>query len=283
MDYRWPEQIPGLRRTPTRSAAAIVVVAAAVGVVHTAASQTQSAATSRPAFEVASVKDYQEPDRQGPRHTQWSYGPRGIHFRQPLGGVIAEAYSIPAGRIVLPRSIAHETLLGSFGDGYEIVANADHGVSKDELRLMLRSLLADRFQLAVHRETRTGYVYRLVVAKDGPKFEESKDGGDLAMSGSPEAFVFRNAEIDRLAAYLSSRVDRMVVDDTGLKGLYNFTLKIPEDLRANQPAKSEAGSPDRPSAAVFSEVLKQLGLQLIADRAPVEYLVVDHVERPTGN
>jgi uncharacterized protein (TIGR03435 family) len=76
-------------------------------------------------------------------------------------------------------------------------------------------------------------------------------------------------------------VDRLVVDETGLKGLYNFAVKRPEDLRA--AGKPDGTSPDSPSAATFADVLKPLGLQLVAGMAPVEYLVVDHVGMPSEN
>jgi uncharacterized protein (TIGR03435 family) len=78
-------------------------------------------------------------------------------------------------------------------------------------------------------------------------------------------------------------VDRTVVDETGLKGVYNFTLKMPPDWRQDQPGKSGGQSPDSPSPGTFGEALKRLGLQLTAGTAAVEYLVVDHVERPTAN
>jgi uncharacterized protein (TIGR03435 family) len=103
------------------------------------------------------------------------------------------------------------------------------------------------------------------------------------MSGSADGYVFRNAEMFRLAGYLSSYADRIVVDDTGLTGLYNFAVKKPEDLRQDSPVKSDGRSPDSASADVFAEVLKRLGLRLVAGTAPVEYLVIDHVERPSGN
>jgi uncharacterized protein (TIGR03435 family) len=244
--------------------------------------QPQGSAASRPAFDVASVKDHDGP-HQGPRDIRWSYGPQGINFRTSLAGVIGEAYNVLGGRIVLPRSIKNELLFGSFGEGYDIVANTDHPVSKEQLRLMLQSLLADRFKLTLHRDTKTIPVYRLVVAEGGPKLEEAQGGGDLVTSASAEGFVFRNAEVLRLTGVLSSYLDRTVVDETGLNGLYNFTVKMPEDWRQNPPAKSEGPTPDSPTSGRFGEVVKPLGLQLIAGMAPVEYLIVDHVEWPSEN
>jgi bla regulator protein BlaR1 len=244
--------------------------------------QVQGSAASRPAFDVASVKDHDGP-HQGPRDIRWSYGPQGINFRTALAAAIAEAYNVPGGRIVLPRSLKNELLYGLFGEGYDIVANTDHPVSKAQLRLMLQSLLADRFKLTLHRETKTISAHRLVVAEGGPKLEEAQGEGDLVMSASAEGFVFRNAEMLRLTGVLSSYLDRTVVDETALKGLYNFALKMPEDWRQSPPAKSEGPSPDSPTAGRFAEVVKPLGLKLIPGTAPVEYLMIDHVERPSEN
>jgi uncharacterized protein (TIGR03435 family) len=173
-------------------------------------------------------------------------------------------------------------LLGRLRDGYDISAKTDHPASKAELHVMLQSLLAERFRLALHREAMVRPVYKLSVARSGPRLRMSEGDGELVMSGGPDEFVFRNAEVFRLAGYLSSFLDRMVVDQTGLPGLYDYVVKIPEELKRNPPVKSEL-SPDSSSAAVFTDVLKPLGLQLNAGEASVEYLVVDHVEKPDAN
>jgi uncharacterized protein (TIGR03435 family) len=238
----------------------------------------------RLAFEVASVKFH--PRYQGSagdrREITVSYGPQGITFGGlNLGFIISEAYGFPPGRVVIPESVPKETLFGPYSEGYDIIAKADHPVSKDQLRLMLQSLLADRFMLTLHKEARTRPLYKLIVAKDGPKFETAEPGGSLQVFRSPEGFVFRNAEIMRLCAYLSGQVDRTVVDDTSLKGVYNLTVKLPEE--EGPRVKSDGRSPDSPSTALFVEALKRLGLQLIAERGPVEYLVIDHVDKPSEN
>jgi uncharacterized protein (TIGR03435 family) len=275
-----PRLGPSRRLLVTVAVASLAAGAIASGVVH--AGQSQSEPAIRPAFEVASIKDHKGPD-QGPRDVRWNYGTQGVNFVVPLAGIISEAYKLPPGRIVLPGSLPNAIRFGALGDGFEIVANASHPVPKEQLRLMLQSLLADRFQLTWHRESKTIQVYRLVVAKGGSKLEEAEGGGDLVLSSSPEGYVYRNAEIERLCGVLSSFVDRMVIDETGLKGLYNFTVKRPADSGGSQPAKPEPGSLDSPSAAIFSDQLKRMGLQLVAGSAAVDYLVVDHVGRPTQN
>jgi uncharacterized protein (TIGR03435 family) len=266
------------------SVAAITALAApvAIGLVNARSARAQSTAAVVPAFEVASVKLMD--DGTGARNSRNIYGPQGIDFGCSLAFIIGEAYNFPVGRIIGPQSLTKEALWGSLSRGYVIAAKAAQPVSKDQLRLMLQSLLADRFQLAMHRESRTSPVYKLVVATGGPKLEESQSGGSFSMSASDNGFVFRNAESIRISSFLSGRVNRIVVDQTGLKGFYDFTLKMPEDLRLTSPGvKTQGVSVDSPPAGAFADALKQLGLQLVAGTLPVDYLVVDHVEQPSGN
>jgi uncharacterized protein (TIGR03435 family) len=239
----------------------------------------QSAA---PRFEVASVKLYKD-ENGGPRNSA-AYGPQGVNFGGlTLAFVIGEAYNFPVGRIQGPGSLTKEALWVPLGQAYDIVAKAERPVSKEQLRLMLQSLLADRFKLTLHREAKTSPVYKLVVAKGGPKLEDADVAGSFIFSGGADGFVFRNSEMMRLSGFLSGRVDRVVVDQTGLTGLYNFTLKM-ADVAQNPPGlKPDGVSSDSPSSAAFSDALRQLGLQLVADRAPVDYLVIDSVERPSEN
>jgi uncharacterized protein (TIGR03435 family) len=202
-----------------------------------------------------------------------------------LGFIIADAYNTPLGRILGPASLTKEALWAPLREGYDMAAKADHPVPRDQLRLMLQSLLADRFKLTLHRESKTGPLYKLIVAKGGPKLEEADATGVFLANASPDGLVFRNAGMVQLSSFLSGRVDRIVVDQTGLEGLYNFVLKMPayqgQDLAAVK--RLDRSSPEAPSAPDFADALKQLGLQLIPDRAPVDYLVVDHVERPSAN
>jgi bla regulator protein blaR1 len=277
----------GLGKKALLAAAAVAALAGpiAVGVIGVKPGRAQSAPEARPSFEVASVKLVPDDHGTGPRIIRCSYGPQGVDFGGlPLGFVIAEAYHIWPGRILLAGGVPKGILNGP--PGFDIVAKTDHPVSRAQLRLMLQSLLADRFQFRAHQETRTGPVYRLVVANGGPKLDASQEGGDSGDSipgvVTLEGVEFHNAEMLSLAARLSSLTGRMVVDETGLTGFYNFVLKVPEELR--RPAiKSDIGTAEGPSPAAFADALKQLGLQLTAGTGAVEYLVVDHVERPTAN
>ena len=150
---------------------------------------------------------------------------------------------------------------------------------------MLQSLLADRFKLTFHREAKTGPVYRLVAAPGGPKLTEADAAGGYSSFVTPDGFVFRNSEMIRLAGVLTGRVNRVVLDETGLTGLYSFVLKTPLPVGQDPAAvkRQDRLSPEASSASDFAAALKQLGLQLIADKAPVDYLVIDHVEKPSEN
>jgi len=235
-----------------------------------------------PTFDVASIKPHHDPGGAGPRQMHSSYTPTGVDLGgRPLAFIISEAYSLPPNRIQ-PSPRVKNLIQDRLREPYDVVAKTDHAVSKDELHLMLQSLLTERFQMEMHRETKTTPVYKLVPAKDGPKLAQA-DGGDLVMANGPEGYVYRNAEVFRLASHLSSFLDRMVVDETGLKGLFNFTIKIPEELRLNPMQKSDGQSPNAPPPSVFNDVLKHLGLQLTAAAAPVEFLVIDRIEKLTAN
>jgi bla regulator protein BlaR1 len=234
---------------------------------------------SRPTFEVASIR----PDDG--RGNSPRFDSAGITFNGvALTAIIGEAYNFPYGRIAGPNSHTPEALWSSLSTGYDIVAKAQGATSKDQLRLMLQSLLADRFKLTLHFESITAPVYKLMVAKSGPKFDESDTAGVFSMSISQGSFVFHNTEMMRFIGVLQGHLDRPVMDSTGLKGMYDFTLKVPQTFSEPEAAprsKSEI-SGDWISSSLFTD-LQKIGLQLVADKGPVEYLVVDHVEKPDAN
>jgi uncharacterized protein (TIGR03435 family) len=252
----------------------LLIAAVAIGIVCAQTSQ-------REVFEVASIKPNKD-EGTGPRNGRTVYTPTGLEMRaRTLGFIIGEAYAFPVGRIV-PAPSGKDEILVALRQGYDMIGKVERAASKEDLRLMAQSLLADRFQLTLHRESRTQLVYKLVEAKGGAKLSPA-DGGELVMSGSADGYTFRNAEVFRLCGYLGSYADRVVVDETGLKGLYNFTVRMPEDLRRGAPMKMDGKSPDSVSAATFDDVLRPLGMKLAGATAAVEYLVIDRLLPLTEN
>ncbi len=131
-----------------------ITVSICAGVVGTygATSQAQSAPADRPAFAVASVKPHRSDDT---RASSSVYTPNGVNFVDRAAGfIVGEAYHFPLGRVSGSDSLRDKKLWGSLSESYDIVAKADRDVSKDELRLMLQSLLAERFRLSLHVQLR---------------------------------------------------------------------------------------------------------------------------------
>jgi uncharacterized protein (TIGR03435 family) len=202
-------------------------------------------------------------------------------------------------------------------DSYEIQAQAARRPTKDQVRLMLQSLLADRFGLQAHFETRTVPVYLLTQIKPGkmgPRLHphtpacgtgQTGKGAAAKSSGAKEIFPplcldqglmtipqanhvkltgSRNMPLPVLAMYLPTigDLDRPVIDGTGLKASIDFSLEFTPE--AYLPADSGVDADPNTSIISFQEALqKQLGLMLVTTNAPVDVLVIDHIERPPEN
>jgi uncharacterized protein (TIGR03435 family) len=151
---------------------------------------------------------------------------------------------------------------------------------------MLQAMLADRFKLAVHREMKDVSVYTLVVGKNGPKFKETPPdeahpgamaipggGGYMSPGDGGQSVHFYDATIATFASLLSGLAGRPIEDKTGLTGRYDLTFPKPV------PASADVADP----GPTLSSVLDGLGLKLEAAKGQEETLVVDHVERPSGN
>ncbi len=148
---------------------------------------------------------------------------------------------------------------------------------------MIQAMLADRFGLKIHRETRQLPVYDLVVAKGGPKMKVSPAQGPSWSGMSTGYITGQGVPVATLVFNLSNEIDRPVVDKTGLTGNYDFKLTwTPAEARA--PADPSAAAPDADSGpSIFSAIEEQLGLKLVSAKGPVDVIVVDHVERPSEN
>jgi uncharacterized protein (TIGR03435 family) len=147
----------------------------------------------------------------------------------------------------------------------------------DQLRLMLQSLLAERFKLALHRDQKEEQVYVLTVSKGGPKFHESKGDGSSSMMPGRFGFTAQRTSMPQLAEYLAIPMRRPVLDRTGLTGRYDFAVDLTPYTTGNAQPQDMAGM-------VLTAVQDQLGLKLESQKGPLAFLVVEHAERvPTAN
>jgi uncharacterized protein (TIGR03435 family) len=148
-------------------------------------------------------------------------------------------------------------------DSYDIEARPAGAATPDQLRQMMQTLLAERFHLALHRETKVLPVYEMTVAKGGPKMPEVKEGETGAGAGQRPGFFFVGTAGDFADAI---GVDMPVVDKTGLTGKYHFDVTI------------------EPGQDLLAALQEQFGLKFTPKKDPIEVLVIDHVEKiPTEN
>lgn len=237
-----------------------------------------------PTFEVATIKPV-DPDAKAGRYITMQGNNRFVEKAYTLKLLIAAAYDLN------PRTISGGPSWVE-SDHYDIVAvtPGDLRPTRDQQMLMLRSLLADRFQLTFHREPKEFSIYELQVAKSGSKLKASTANSAEPPSVGPgvvypQRIVLpaRNATMGDLASLLQRAIlDRPVVDKTGLAGRYDFDLEwAPDETQFNGDVPAAAS--EAPSAPLFSAIQQQLGLRLVATRGPVDALVIDKAERPSAN
>lgn len=250
-----------------------------------AAQDRKSPTESRPTFEVASVKR----NRSGTSGGRFGDEPGGrwSMVNTAVTSLIRSAY--PARELVdVPSWVESEP--------YDVNAKAEGNPPREQISLMLQALLADRFKLAVHTETRERSIFALVVARHdrqlGGALLRSKvdceavnaarragrrPDGPLPGNGAPpcgwsssgETLSVGGLPMLRVAGVLGKPDGRVIIDRTGLTGNFEFTLRY-----TTEPNSTD----DRPS--LFTALEEQLGLKLVSDRAPLEVLVIDHIERP---
>lgn len=235
-----------------------------------------------PSFEVATIKP-SKPDQPGK-----AFLVRGAEFstiNTTLADLVSFAYEVHAKQVV-----GGPAWMDS--QKFDITAKPDTpgSPSRKQLQTMIRKLLADRFQLKFHKDKKELSAYVLSVAKTGPKM--TKDTNDP--NGLPGLFfqqlgvlTVRNATMGDFAQLMQSAVlDRPVVDQTGLADKFDFLLKWTPDesqfggMGVKVPPPSDAADAPPP---LFTAIQEQIGLKLEAAKTPVEVLVLDHVEQPSGN
>ena len=179
-------------------------------------------------------------------------------------------------------------------DRFDIEAKAARPRTSDELHMMLQHLLEDRFQLKLRREKREEPVWALIVDKSGMKMQAHDpadldhppmglQGVRLPDGGACGVLNGRNVTMEYLAFTLSRSTDRAVIDKTSLPARYDLNLQFLPDFarKAGPDGDGPTVSPD--CADLPTALVKQLGLKLESAKGPVEYLVVDHAEKPAGN
>ncbi|MGA2262712.1 MAG: TIGR03435 family protein [Acidobacteriota bacterium] len=299
----------------------------------TAAQQAQAAAPT--SFEVASIKP-SDPSPNGMFMVRIGASPGGRWTASGItvGMLIQQAYDVRDYQISGAPSWLNS-------ERYDIVAKADvPNITRDMAKVLLQSLLAERFNLKIHRETKELPIYALVIGKDGHKLHESETqptsqagsqppdpskpvqkgtynvgaGGTAgaAVSVGPGGKVVdteapvksgsmirmgrgqlsaQMTPVSAIAAMLAQQLGRPVIDKTDIKGNFDFSLQWTPDETQRGPG---LGGMDRPATdsplpsdtsgpSIFTAVQEQLGLRLEATKGPVEILVIDHVEKASGN
>jgi uncharacterized protein (TIGR03435 family) len=261
-------------------------------------------------FEVASIKPSPPPTgnmfRMGMSGGPGSTDPGRITCdNMALRDLIQRAYALKSYQITGPDWMTSAR--------YDIVAKVPANATKEQVLVMWQNLLADRFKIAVHRETKEMPIYALVIGKGGPKFSEAppddpaaatsgggSSSGSVSFSGSPSSSSGGGAAVvsfsrsgaggspvqagrssmsgdkmlmSSLAESMTRSVDRPVIDETGLTGKYKIKL---EWQREDLSAAAPEGAV---LPTIFAAVQEQLGLKLEPRRGPIEILVVDHAEK----
>jgi uncharacterized protein (TIGR03435 family) len=279
--------------------ATVFRLAVIVALSHAPAGEAQTRGAT---FDVASVRA----NKSGPQGTNINVLPNGVNLiNVPLRAIIQLAYGIqqPSRLAGVPNWANDER--------FDIIARSDAITSRDQLRSMLQALLADRFKLTAHMESRERPIYALKRARPndapGPSLRPStavcappiagrgEAAGGQAVTGQatqcgpqpggPGKVILVGSAMSQLASVLSLVVRRTVVDRTELAGNYDVELMYaPEQQRAGpQPADGAAAIPDPDRPSLFTALEEQLRLQLKPEREKVEVLVVDRVDRPGDN
>jgi uncharacterized protein (TIGR03435 family) len=234
-----------------------------VGLLHLALAQT---------FEVASIRasQFQSADGEGSgRESVEASGDRLTMRNVTLRSCISWAYNLQDFQIAGDLRT----------DRFDITAKAAAPSTIPMLRAMLGTLLADRFQLTFHRDTKQLASLTLVVAKGGPKLRISQENTPGILRPSKSAMVAQHATMSEFIGTLAGPLRTPVVDETGLTGRYDFTVDLSSYFAATKPGEQ----PDL-TGIMMSALREQLGLSLESRKEPVDILVIDHVERnPTGN
>jgi uncharacterized protein (TIGR03435 family) len=239
-----------------------------------AQSEGDNGTATAPLYKTISIK----PSKSGNENGNTKISPDEVTAaNQTVQGLVRGAYDVE-----------EDQILGAPGwlnsQRYDIDAKVDTSAEGEEtlagktrdarIDRMLQALLSNRFKLATHRETRLIPAYELVVAGDGPKLRESDssqaDSALRVIQVESGRIAGREVPIATLARILSDQLGRPVLDGTKLSSHYDVTLQWPTD-------------PDASQTAILTAIQEQLGLKLVPQLMPKEFLVIDHVEMPSAD
>jgi uncharacterized protein (TIGR03435 family) len=285
---------------PIVSGAMALAVPLGFGVVSATQSRAQTkpedTAVKLPEYDVASIK----PGKPGMGSTLL-FRLDGLTAKgMTLKSLIKEAYGIEDDQILgAPNWLNTQT--------YDIEAKVDGAdaaalerLSEEQRKLMFQSFLVERFRLKVHRETKELPILALVIAKNGPKLQEAKPGdtypdGIKGPDGKPAGhagmmmwgngrLTGQGISIVSMVPPLTQQLGRTVLDKTGLTGRYDVELRwTPDDTSTPITGPDSGTAAGSPTPSIFTAIQEQLGLKLESHKAPVEVLVIDHVEAPAAN
>lgn len=230
---------------------------------------------AHPTFEVATIKVSDPADQS---HRFEIHGRRFVIENQTVRTMIEMSYGVHRKQIVNAPSWVEDQRFDA--EGLPDVGGQPSVVQFQEI---VRKLLEERFGLKFHTEKREMSRYALTVAKDGPKLEPTKSVPDALPNErgtgdvTSRTLQMENVSMRDLAHNLQGELDRPVVDETGLKGKYDFTLKW---LRQDAPAEAAT---DTSVPTFFTAIQEQLGLKVEPSQGQVEMMVIDHIGQPESN
>ena len=266
------------KRQPISTLAVLAIAVASLPSIF----QSHAQAPAEKSFEVASVR----PGEVGAPYGVPGPAPGGQRYiatNSPLMVMVMKVYGVNDSQIRgAPRWMIF--------DPWDVEAKAERPYSSEELREMFKGLLAERFKLRLHREAKEADAYVLSVDKSGSKLKLSSS---REQSETPIKRGDRSGErvgtavsMSYLCWYLNFNFDAPIVNQTGLDGLYDFTLKLAPPALPVQPQETSRTAPADDSLdrnAEMISALNQIGLKLERRKAIVDILVIDHVEKPSEN
>jgi uncharacterized protein (TIGR03435 family) len=240
------------------------------------------AADADPVFEVASIKP-SDPNRR--RLFSIGRGTEVTAVGATVNDLIVFAYGVHARQISgVPAWLE--------SDKFDIRGKPEGGLpNPTQFKTMLQKLLVDRFQLAFHRDKKQLTVYALTVGNNGSKLTRSEAASPFPslIPRGPGNWPVRNATMEEVAGVMQSHLDRPVVDQTGLKGRFDFQLQWTPDETTQFASLGGPGEPPTPPAGaetqpdLFTAIQQQLGLKLESTKAQIDVLVIERVEKPSEN